>query len=320
MMWNSVWLELYLVSFGANILIALQMVAGRWIGRRLAIQSLSALLAVCSILILTVDGINLLNEFQFRNLQPWGYFPLLGVAIGLSWLSIRTLCFAKSTFEIRSLNTVLAVVLVMLNCWSWQRLNEHQMDRDFSVYEHAPGTIVAETKSVAFTKTGSTVQLYRLEADPEDFSRFAASVREHNSRVAEPIIDVEEPSKDYNCHGWVFTGGKHFLRGCDVDLILKDNGYQAISQPKENDIVIYRCADGRILHTGLVRVVLVDGTILIESKWGAAGRYLHRPENQPYSTLFEYYRGCSASHLIQLKDLPSSSTKELPSKIAAFGS
>ncbi|MFO0941830.1 MAG: hypothetical protein U0930_13835 [Pirellulales bacterium] len=53
-----------------------------------------------------------------------------------------------------------------------------------------------------------------------------------------------------------------------MELILQDNAYQPITQPVENDIVIYRSEDGRILHTGLVRVILPDSTILIESKWG----------------------------------------------------
>lgn len=320
MMLNSVWLELYLFSFAANVLIALQLFAGKWIGRRFAIQLLSSILALGSLLILTVDGINLLNGLQYRRLQPWGYFPLLGSAFGLSWLSIRTLCFAKSRSEVRVLSLALSAALVLLNCWSWQRINTHTTDCEFSLYERTPGTLVEETRVNGYTRSGSPIPLFRLDVKPEDFSLYAAAIKERNTSAADAVIDVDDPNMEYNCHGWVFTGGKHFLRGSEVEVILKENGYSAISQPKENDIVIYRSIDGRILHTGLVRAIIADGTIIIESKWGAAGRYLHLPENQPYSTIYQYYRGCGPSHVIQIQELQSPVNKELPSKLAALKS
>ncbi|MFO0941829.1 MAG: hypothetical protein U0930_13830 [Pirellulales bacterium] len=211
MTWNDVWLELYLISFGANILITLQLIARKWIKQRLAIQYLNLILAIGSVLILTVDGINLLSSFQYRLLQPWSYFPLVGTAMGISWLSIRTLCTAKSKSEIRSLSFILSVLLVTLSCWSWQRLTNHTLEREFSIDLSTPGKIVEESRFAAFTRAGSPVQLFRLETDADEFAKYAMAVEEQNLLAADPIIDVEPPNKGYNCHGWVFTGGKHFL-------------------------------------------------------------------------------------------------------------
>jgi hypothetical protein len=116
-----------------------------------------------------------------------------------------------------------------------------------------------------------------------------------------------------NCHGWVFTGGRHLLKGTGVEMILEDNGYQIVKKPQPGDVIVYRDLVNQIVHTGIVRVAFDDGQVLIESKWGIAGRYLHLAEDQYYSKYFAFYRsprsfkrtGDQSPHLVQsVKVLP----------------
>lgn len=109
------------------------------------------------------------------------------------------------------------------------------------------------------------------------------------------------PSDETNCHGWIFTGGRHFVGGGMVDLILKDNGYLEVDAPESGDLVVYRNEQGEILHTALVRGQLDDGQVIVESKFGVGPRYLHFPHDQPYSNRFLYYRTSRGSHLISIR-------------------
>ena len=70
--------------------------------------------------------------------------------------------------------------------------------------------------------------------------------------------------------------------------ILADNGYVVVDEPREGDIVIYRDGLGQVQHTGLVRFVGTDGLVLVESKWGSLGIYLHTPKEQPYGEFFNF--------------------------------
>ncbi len=93
-----------------------------------------------------------------------------------------------------------------------------------------------------------------------------------------------------NCHGWLFAAGECVVMGDAVEAILVDNGYQIVENPEPGDIIIYRDEHGVIMHSGLVRGILDDGTPLIESKWALGARYLHRPMDQIFSSRFSYYR------------------------------
>jgi hypothetical protein len=88
-------------------------------------------------------------------------------------------------------------------------------------------------------------------------------------------------------------------------MILADNGYRQVKSPQPGDVIVYRDLTRQIVHTGLVRMALEDGLVLVESKWGISGRYIHKPEGQFYSQSYEYYRQPAArqndtsSHLVQ---------------------
>jgi hypothetical protein len=108
-----------------------------------------------------------------------------------------------------------------------------------------------------------------------------------------------------NCHGWVFSNSQFLLQGRYVEWILKDNGYVRTAKPGPEDLVVYRDEHGAIVHTGVVRGVLDDGTIMIESKFGLDGLYLHEPLAQPYATEYVFYHTDRPGHAVTIEDLTS---------------
>lgn len=104
-----------------------------------------------------------------------------------------------------------------------------------------------------------------------------------------------------NCHGWVFTGGRYYVDGKLVDAILHDNRYERVAEPEASDLVVWRDALGIPVHTGIVKAVGQDGFVLVESKWGHTGRYLHEPHHPGYSKDFAYYRSPRSGHLLHIQ-------------------
>ncbi len=109
------------------------------------------------------------------------------------------------------------------------------------------------------------------------------------------LIQTAPADTRSDCHGWVFAGGRYHLVGGEVDKILEDNGYTEVSQPQANDVIVYRGRSGEVRHSGVVRAVNGD-LILVESKWGATGQYLHAPAAQVYSDRWTFYRSPRRGH------------------------
>ena len=106
--------------------------------------------------------------------------------------------------------------------------------------------------------------------------------------LTQKVIRIAGPDAACNCHGWVFTGGRYGVATEDVDAILADNGYQIVEEAREGDVIIYRDELGQVRHSGLVRFVGTDGLVLVESKWGSLGIYLHTPKEQPYGEFLRF--------------------------------
>ena len=114
------------------------------------------------------------------------------------------------------------------------------------------------------------------------------------------VIQIATGWQDSNCHGWVFTGGKYWLDHSTIPLILQDNGYLQVFDPRPSDLAVYRTESGRIEHSGIVRFVS-PGTILVESKWGYNGSrvlHLHDVHAFPGQTC-TFYRSPRLGHLLQ---------------------
>ncbi len=164
-----------------------------------------------------------------------------------------------------------------------------------------PGELIPNDQFIAKTDRGSKVSLLTRDVSDERFRLHIIASRAALAKLAEQSIEYAEPKAFTNCHGWVFTEGKHLLRSEDVQLILDENGYREVSNPQTNDVVVYRDQAGSVIHTGLVRSAIKAGTVLVESKWGFASTYLHFAENQPYSQNISYYRSPRDGHMIHME-------------------
>lgn len=117
------------------------------------------------------------------------------------------------------------------------------------------------------------------------------------------VTRTADPTFETNCHGWVFTGGRYWLLSEEVQQILDDNGYESVTTPRAGDLIVYRdSVSNDVVHTGIVCSVTADGKVLVESKWGKMGRFLHHPEDQKYSTTWQFQRSLRPGHL--LRNLP----------------
>ena len=50
-----------------------------------------------------------------------------------------------------------------------------------------------------------------------------------------------------------------------------------------------------------VKAELFGTTLMVESKWGLGGRFVHRPEQQPYGTSYCYYRSARQGHALAIR-------------------
>jgi hypothetical protein len=111
------------------------------------------------------------------------------------------------------------------------------------------------------------------------------------------LVRTGESGPHSNCYGWVFTGGR-FALDADIDQILTDNDYSPTREPRPDDLAVYRDGAGQIVHVGIVRAVQ-DGEPLVESKWGARGRYHHPASVYGASSACGFYRSSRHGHLLR---------------------
>ncbi len=153
----------------------------------------------------------------------------------------------------------------------------------------------------AVTDSGNEVGLWEAELGrrPEEGLQAAEEQRLRSRGIFGRLIRVAPASRSYNCHGWVFTGGRYLLPDFAVGPILRDNGYRAVEEPAVGDLAAYRDGSGAIHHTALVWGKGEDGRVLLESKWGWMGRYLHPPEVTIYGQEWTYYRSARQGHVLR---------------------
>jgi hypothetical protein len=100
-------------------------------------------------------------------------------------------------------------------------------------------------------------------------------------------IQTAVPDDRTVCHDWTF-GGSRYSDGCPVATLLAD--YEPTVSPRPGDIVVYWGSNGDAVHSGIVRAVGAQGFVVIESKWGHMGRYLHLTGISHFPSRFSYYR------------------------------
>lgn len=192
-----------------------------------------------------------------------------------------------------------------ISYWSYERFC--RMFNHFVIFnlDANIGAVTPNNDFEAFADNGEKVELFSFSADDQQFDEFADAFSLRYPRFENALIETAVADRNANCHGWVFTEGRFLLRGTGVETILRANRYELVTEPKPHDVVIYRDITGKILHTALVQAVLSNGTVITESKWGIDKRVLHRPEDQPYSDRFEFYRTSRPSHSIRIAEASS---------------
>src|SRR5262245_43887989 len=168
----------------------------------------------------------------------------------------------------------------------------------------APPAAVPESPPVPtihFASTDRDRAIPLCTHEPADEGNLIRIEKRNAALYALSLIRTAPMESHHNCHGWIFTGGRFWVRNEHVDLILNDNGYQKVDKPRTGDLIIYRGDNGGMLHSGLVRVA-DDQLVLIESKWGVMGRYVHPPAEQPYALTWTCYRSPRHGHLLNIND------------------
>lgn len=198
---------------------------------------------------------------------------------------------------------ILAGPMLMIGAAAWLESDSFNQDVDLEALfaEMTPLPPPTAIDLVGHTDRGRTIPLYMRQ--PVDYQHTDLARRElHETEMRRLLlIRTAQPTPSYNCHGWVFTGGRCWLRRESVASILADNGYHEVSDPQVGDIIVYRNDAGEVLHTGLVRIN-ADDLLLVESKWGPHGRYLHAPADQPYSDRWSFWHSERDGHLIHMDD------------------
>ena len=134
-----------------------------------------------------------------------------------------------------------------------------------------------------------------------------------NGSIRDSVIRSEPATDRSNCHGWVFTGGRYWITGTEVDRILTENHYQVVAESQPGDLVVYR-AGPNVLHTAIVRYVSAGQPVLVEGKWGCTGVFLHSVDKSIYGTNFKYYRSPREGHILAglLSPAPNSHAQSDP--------
>ncbi|MCE9566602.1 MAG: hypothetical protein K8U57_31655 [Planctomycetes bacterium] len=154
------------------------------------------------------------------------------------------------------------------------------------------------SKTTATTDLGTTVALKEPAPTQQDRDWVASEEKILASvQLSDQVIRRGSGGEYANCHGWVFSGGKFRLAPADVELILNENGYHEVQDPRPSDVVVYH-QHGSIAHTAIVRYVTEGQPVMVEGKWGALGILLHPVDKSIYGTAFTYYRSNRTGHLL----------------------
>jgi hypothetical protein len=198
----------------------------------------------------------------------------------------------------------LTVAFWWMNRTEQEAASNNQTSWDFLAL---PEIALQRVPSVATTDRGRALPLYTpVAADLEgtDLSlQESYLVRERSQGLH--LLRTGPVDYHCNCHGWTFGNGHSWIKGEEVKQILDDNGYRQVSVPRVQDLIVYLDAEHEVRHSGVVCAVH-DGLVLVESKWGCVGRYIHAAGDQPYGLDYVYYHSPRAGHHLHGLDDESS--------------
>jgi hypothetical protein len=116
----------------------------------------------------------------------------------------------------------------------------------------------------------------------------------NDPHYSQQFIRTGPPELLYNCHGWTFAHGKRAVSDDEVREILHNGHYRRVTMPTAGDVVIYYDKTGDLCHSGIVKATGRNGFVLIESKWGGAGRFLHLLDVPEVQARHEFYHDTSS--------------------------
>lgn len=112
----------------------------------------------------------------------------------------------------------------------------------------------------------------------------------NDPQYAMQFIRTSQPNPNYNCHGWSFADGRRSVTVDEVYKYISGFRYRPVILPEPGDIVVYYDANNELCHSGIVKATGTKGFVLVESKWGALGRFLHLLETPQVATRYAFYR------------------------------
>lgn len=120
---------------------------------------------------------------------------------------------------------------------------------------------------------------------------------------------VAEPDATYNCHAYAWYHAKHLDAYWieSIQAFINDSACTRLTSSdtiQVGDIIVYMSSlHDLALHSGVVDSINSDGSLVIRSKWGAGGEYLHAvnqvpstyiPANTSYQVYYRYHNYTSS--------------------------
>lgn len=274
----------------------------KWSARLDRLGTHAALLLACSLLLEMLDHATMASEQSVPWLEAGIAFTVAGAVIVLHRVITSGRLFGLRVSS-RAARSVLVTLCAAAAGWAGQQFCSNAIGKDgLGLFYNTPGTLEEVNEQVAVTDAGRRIPLYRWQVSDAEYRTYRQNEAARLSLFTQAAIPRSPSSPQANCHGWVFSDNQFLLQGRYVEWILKDNGYAQTQSPGPEDLVVYRDEHGSIVHTGIVRGVLDDGTIMIESKFGLDGLYLHEPQAQPYATDYVFYHSARHGHTIAIED------------------
>ena len=265
--------------------------------------------ALVTVGVLVVDAIHALDGQVGSDFRPLIGVPTIVLGLAAAWFHFRSCSLRAAASELRRMPAawLLLASSLGLAMWSSYRFKcaMEPPAMDLPAVAERRVMLERETGYVGISDKGREIPLFRSKAAPISADQAYRMSFDPSRHVDNKVIVRSAPDTTSNCHGWVFTDGEFLLDIGGIKTILEDNGYEPVASPQAGDVIIYYLSGEVPDHTGLVSGVLHDGTVIIESKWGIEGRFLHRPEDQPYSKQYAYYRTPRGSNAISIHELPA---------------